>query len=465
MSDLTIGWTVVRVGDVVALNPKNDAQDQTEAGFSPMQLLGTEFRSSVGFEARLWGEIKKSYTHFANGDVLLAKITPCFENGKAGLVAGMPNGIGAGSSEYFVCRPEPGVLEAKYLLAHFKTDLFIRSGAVEMTGSVGHKRVPKDYLLNSQLSLPPIREQKRIADKLDAVLARVDACRERLDCLPGILKRFRQSVLTAATSGKLTDEWRGECGFESDWASVQLATVAEDFSYGTSAKSALTGDVPVLRMGNIQSGRLDWSSLAYTSDAREIAKYKLAPGDVLFNRTNSPELVGKTAVYLGERAAVYAGYLIRVRCSATLNPRYLSYCLESPEGRDYCWRVKSDGVSQSNINAKKLAAFVLPLPSADEQAEIVRRVESLFSWADRLEARYAAALAQVERLTPSLLAKAFRGELVPQDPADEPAAKLLERMLQQHPTNSTAPTKRQVVTPTRAKALRAASNVREESPS
>ena len=134
---------------MVALNPKNDAQDQTEAGFSPMQLLGTEFRSSVGFEPRPWGEIKKSYTHFANGDVLLAKITPCFENGKAGLVAGMPNGIGAGSSEYFVCRPEPGVLEAKYLLAHFKTDLFIRSGAVEMTGSVGHKRVPKDYLLNS----------------------------------------------------------------------------------------------------------------------------------------------------------------------------------------------------------------------------------------------------------------------------------------------------------------------------
>jgi type I restriction enzyme S subunit len=149
---------------------------------------------------------------------------------------------------------------------------------------------------------------------------------------------------------------------------------------------------------------------------------------VLFNRTNSPELVGKTAVYRGERDAIYAGYLIRVRCTEQLLPDYLNYCLNSPAGRDYCWRVKSDGVSQSNINAKKLAAFEFELPSIEEQHEIVRRVEALFSYADRLEARYTAAHAQVERLTPALLAKAFRGELVPQDPNDEPASMLLERI-------------------------------------
>jgi type I restriction enzyme, S subunit len=210
--------------------------------------------------------------------------------------------------------------------------------------------------------------------------------------------------------------------------------------------------------GNIQSGRLDWSDLVYTSDLREIAKYRLAPGDVLFNRTNSPELVGKTAVYAGEREAAYAGYLIRVRCSSALKPEYLSYCLGSPAGRDYCWRVKSDGVSQSNINATKLAAFMFPLPTPEEQAEIVRRVESLFAWADRLEARHAAARAHVERLTPALLAKAFRGELVPQDPADEPASELLERLGQWPADNSTGLPKPQSAKPGRANAARAASS-------
>jgi type I restriction enzyme S subunit len=188
-------------------------------------------------------------------------------------------------------------------------------------------------------------------------------------------------------------------------------------------------------MGNIQNGTLDWSHLVFTDDPLEIKKYDLRHGDVLFNRTNSPELVGKTAVYKDERPAIYAGYLIRVRCSERLLPDFINFCLGSPKGREYCWAVKSDGVSQSNINAKKLAAFEFALPSVEEQSEIVRRVETLFAFADRLEARLQAARTAAERLTPALLAKAFRGELVPQDPNDEPAAELLKRLAASAPTS------------------------------
>ena len=275
--------------------------------------------------------------------------------------------------------------------------------------------------------LAPLAEQKRIADKLDSVLARVDACRDRLDRIPALLKRFRQSVLAAATSGRLTEDWSGARPAD-EWRAVSLGEVATGFSYGSAAKSAPDGLVPVLRMGNIQDGRVDWSDLVFTSNSEEIGKYRLVAGDVLFNRTNSPELVGKTAVFKGEREAIYAGYLIRIRCTERLLPDYLNYCLGSPAGRDYCWRVKSDGVSQSNINARKLAAFEFLLPTLAEQHEIVRRVETLFVFADRLEARCAAARKQAGQLTPALLAKAFRGELVPQDPADEPAAELLKRL-------------------------------------
>lgn len=280
----------------------------------------------------------------------------------------------------------------------------------------------------TKINLAPLNEQKRIADKLDALLARVDACRERLDRISLILKRFRQSVLAAATSGQLTEDWRDIHSTNKMARWVSLEDVASKLSYGSSAKSSPSGSVPVLRMGNIQDAKLDWNNLVFTSDIKEIEKYQLLTGDVLFNRTNSPELVGKTAVYKGERPAIYAGYLIRVRCSADLLPDYLNYCLNSPAGRDYCWQVKSDAISQSNINARKLAAFQFELPSIEEQAEIVRRTKVLFAYADRLEARYQAARTQVDRLTPTLLAKAFCGELVPQDPNDEPASVLLERI-------------------------------------
>jgi type I restriction enzyme S subunit len=279
-----------------------------------------------------------------------------------------------------------------------------------------------------QIPVAPLNEQRRIAAKLDATLAAVDACRQRLDGVEALLKRFRQAVLAAATSGALTREWREERGEDLDWLDVQLGDHAESMNYGTSAKSLSEGEVPVLRMGNLQGGSLDWTDLVYTSDLAEIAKYMLDEGDVLFNRTNSPELVGKTAIYRGERPAIYAGYLIRVRCRPSLDPEFLNLSLNSPAARDYCWRVKSDGVSQSNINAKKLAAYPFLLPPVNEQQEIVRRAQQLFSLADQLEARLTAVRKIVERLTPALLAKAFRGELVPQDPNDEPASELLNRI-------------------------------------
>lgn len=279
-----------------------------------------------------------------------------------------------------------------------------------------------------KILIPPEAEQRRIADKLDTVLTRVDVLNDRLAGITPLLKRFRQSVLAAATSGRLTEDWRAEMQLTAAWPLVSLGEVAKDFSYGSAAKSSTVGNIPVLRMGNIQNGSLDWQDLVYTSDEVEINKYRLCVGDVLFNRTNSPDLVGKTAVFKGEREAVYAGYLIRVKCSEKLNSDFLNYCLGSPAGRDYCWKVKSDGVSQSNINAKKLAAFEFELPSVAEQTEIVRRVEVLFAYADRLEARLQTARTAAERLTPALLAKAFRGELVPQDPNDEPASELLRRL-------------------------------------
>jgi type I restriction enzyme S subunit len=344
---------------------------------------------------------------------------------------------------------------------------------------VNQSTIPKEALLEAEIPLPPLAEQRRIVAKLEELLGKVSSSQQRLARVPGLLKRFRQSVLAAACSGRLTADWREENDSsqhgadvvegirkrresktknaaakaklaeiyaaveESDsanlpepWRFVALNKLCDSFDYGTSAKSKPEGKVPVLRMGNIQQGRIDWGDLVFASDEDEIASYALKPNTVLFNRTNSPELVGKTAIYRGERPAIFAGYLIRMNPCEELDPEYLNLCLNSNDARVFCNRVKTDGVSQSNINAQKLGTFEVPYCPLDEQQEIVRRVERLFRLADQIEARLTQAQTHVARLTQSLLAKAFRGAIVPteaelarRDGRDyEPACALLERI-------------------------------------
>ena len=305
-------------------------------------------------------------------------------------------------------KPKKGI-EPRYLSHFFKSKQYW-SQITEHSAGVAVQNVNAKKLAALELPLPPYEEQKRIADKLDIVLAKVEAAQAHLNKVSSILKRFRQSVLEAATSGELTKEWRKNNNIEA-WMLVSLKDVGSGFNYGSSSKSRKEGKVPVLRMGNLQRGKIDWNDLVYSSDETEIEKYKLDPGDVLFNRTNSPKLVGKTSIYRGEREAIYAGYLIRIKGSEKLNTEYLNIQLNSPHARDYCWNVKTDGVSQSNINAKKLQAYKFELPSLEEQLEIVRTVAEIFSKADYVEKEYSKASLWVKKLTQSILAKAFRGDL------------------------------------------------------
>lgn len=423
MSDLPQGWVEVRLGDVAAFEmgqaPPGSACNKD--GIGTVFVKAGEF----GRDRPIIREWTTQPLKFAKqGDVLI-----CVVGATAGKInLGIDCAIGRS-----VAAIRPGSVLSQALL-YRQLQCQVEQLRADSTGTA-QGVISKQMLADIQVVVPPIAEQTRIADQLDTLLARVNACNNHLDAIPGILKRFRQAVLNAATSGSLTEDWRSSD--IASWRRVLLSEVAKDFSYGSASKSASSGQVPVLRMGNIQGGRLDWTDLVYTSDSSEIEKYKLTKGDVLFNRTNSPELVGKTAVFQGEREAIYAGYLIRVRCTSDLLPEYLNYCLGSKAGRDYCWSVKSDGVSQSNINAKKLAAFLFSLPTLDEQREIVRRVEALFAQIDRIEARYTAMRAHAQRLAPQVLAKAFRGELVEQDPNDETAGDLLARLRTQRATFST----------------------------
>ncbi|UDM62460.1 restriction endonuclease subunit S [Pseudoalteromonas piscicida] len=370
--------------------------------------------------------------------------------------------------------PLDGILLNDYLFRFLNNQNIYNYVESASDRTAGQSGVNKKHLEQYPVGIPPLKEQKRIVEKLDDVLAQVDAIKGRLDSIPAIIKRFRQSVLASAVSGKLTEEWRDNFSIiesvldrynaykaetisslsssaqknklikihqetehsefilkvPKSWEIKNLNKIAVGFNYGSSSKSQKQGSVPVLRMGNIQAGKLDWNDLVFTSDEIEIDKYRLTDGDVLFNRTNSPELVGKTAIFRGEEDAIYAGYLIKVQGSKMLNAEFLNIVLNSRHAKNYCMSVKTDGVSQSNINAQKLGAFPCPLPPVEEQKEIVRLVDEYFALADTIEAQVNKARARVDKLTQSILAKAFRGELVPQDDNDEPAEKLLERIAQ-----------------------------------
>ena len=213
------------------------------------------------------------------------------------------------------------------------------------------------------------------------------------------------------------------------WTWDRLGWMTCGVEYGTAAKSAKAGRMPVLRMGNIQNAKFDWSNLVYTSDDNEIADYSLHQGDVLFNRTNSPELVGKTAIYRCERPAVFAGYLIRVNHIRTvINSQYLNLFLNSQIARQHGSRVKTDGVNQSNINGAKLSNYPFPYCSIEEQHTITDILERIFSLLEDTEANIAKELRKADALRQSVFKTAFSGQLVPQNPNDEPASVLLERI-------------------------------------
>ena len=299
------------------------------------------------------------------------------------------------------------------------------------TKGTGIPHVDPQVLWRFPYPIAPLNEQTRIANKLDSLLAKVDATKIRLDKIPTILKRFRQSVLAVATSGELTKEWRGNNTFGDV---VSIEELIDDIRYGTSKKCEYQTDgTPVLRIPNMGERGINLVDLKYAKfEAKEIKNLSLKKGDLLIIRSNgSVGLVGRVNIVTEKvMNCLFAGYLIRIRFK-NINktvPKYILYFLQSPKIRETIEINARSTSGINNINSKEIGALEVILPDPKEQKEIVRRVDELFSLADVVEKQYQAAISRLDKLTQSILAKAFRGELVPQDPNDESAEKLLERI-------------------------------------
>ena len=195
----------------------------------------------------------------------------------------------------------------------------------------------------------------------------------------------------------------------SKWRTVSISALCSSLTYGTSQKSQSRGKYVVLRMGNLQGGFIDWSDLVFTDDEYDIKRYNLVPGDVLFNRTNSPDLVGKTSIYRGEMPAIYAGYLIKLDYDRNeIIGEYLNYVLNSPEAKKYCLEIKTDGVSQSNINAQKIGDFKFALPAYQEQRKIVDTICDM----DNMIASLEKLVAKKKSIKQGAMQDLFSGEII-----------------------------------------------------
>ena len=215
------------------------------------------------------------------------------------------------------------------------------------------------------------------------------------------------------------------------WEWCRLRDVIYPPKYGTSSKSLSNGDVPVLRMGNIQDGEVVYDKLVFSNNVEDNRKYLLQDGDLLFNRTNSAELVGKTAIFKGNRHVIYAGYLILLRPIKT-NSEYLNYIFSSPYVRSYCKEVKTIGVQQCNINAEKVSQLLVPIAPFEEQMRIADKIKEVLPSVDKYSiSQYNLDLLNVslsECLKKSILQEAIQGRLVPQIAEEGTAKELLERI-------------------------------------
>jgi type I restriction enzyme S subunit len=382
----------------------------------------------------------------------------------------------------------------KYM-AHFFNSPNYWNQITEFSSGIGQPSVNGTKLKELRIPIGPLPEQKRIVEKLDSLLAQVDTIQQRLNNLPNIIKRFRQSVLAAAVSGKLTEQWRKESAdktdfleylvridktreeeyfddcvkakgngerkprkpssidekmlFNTDWKDQFLAKSPEDWAikalgyigennadsivdgpFGASInvkRDYIDQGVPVIRINNIKPFSFVASNLKYITHEKfsELTRHNIVAGDVLFGKVGT---IGDASLY---PESMPEGMLSTTGCTRIrVDERVVSkeFTLIYLNAMNPAFNRIASAAVQPFLNMKTVKSFPFPIPCRKEQTEIVRLVEQYFALADTLEKNLANAKKRVDNLTQSILAKAFKGELVPQDPNDEPADKLLERI-------------------------------------
>ena len=429
------GWMWVRLREITCLNPKNDLPDELEVSFIPMALIDDGYRNSHSFKIKTWGSIKKGFTHFADGDIGIAKITPCFQNRKSVIFCNLKNGYGAGTTELSIVRVVNDLLSRNFLLYFFKSAYFIENGVKSFTGTAGQQRIHKDYLATCVLPLPPLAEQKRIVAKIEELLPLVDRYEQAWTKLEDFNRRFpedmKKSILQQAIQGKLVEQRPEEGTAQELYAQIQaekqrlvkegkikkekpLPEIMEeekpfeipegwmwcrlnDISwYLDAGKSPKCDKQPVnnnewgvITTTAIQSGQFDETQnkiLPY--DFAVNTNMQIHKGDILITRAGPTNRTGVACVVKSiQYNLILSDKTVRINTTNNfLCKDYIVMALNSPQIRLLILELMSGmDKQQVNISQDKYKTLVLPLPPLAEQKRIVERVEELLAMCERLK--------------------------------------------------------------------------------
>lgn len=483
--ELPVGWEWTNLATIGVINPRNDASDDTQASFVQMSSIPVEFSVAHISEPRLWKDIKSGFTQFAEGDVGVAKITPCFENGKSTVFQNLCNGIGAGTTELHIVRPLGGI-ERRYVLLFLKTPAFLKEGEAVMTGSAGQKRLPRSYFECKPFPLPPLAEQSRIVARVEELMRLCDALEakgqlettqhaqllstllgtltasatpeeladnwqrvaQHFDLLldrPQAIDALEQTLLQLAVRGLLVpqdptdepasvllqkiraqkDRLIAEGKIKKDkplaedleekwpfklppqWTWVRLIDLMPEFQNGASSRGDAGGTpITVLRLADIKGKRI---SLAETRQVpiapADIAKYRLAQGDILITRVNgSADIVGQFNLCDRPVDAIYCDHFIRMRINQLwIEPSFCALLGDSALVRTAIKSLFITTAGQKTVNQGHIGSLQLPLPPLAEQSRIVTRVTQLRRLCADLRQRLAEREAVQARLAEALV--------------------------------------------------------------
>lgn len=421
--DIPDSWKWVQVGSVAILNPKNDIDDSDDAGFIPMSCVADGYRNQHTFEVKKWGEIKKGFTHFADYDIGIAKITPCFQNRKSVIFHNLPNGYGAGTTELSIVRVLGDTMCREYLLWFFKTDYFISNGVKSFTGTAGQQRIHKDYLANCVFPLPPLAEQMRIVAKIEELLPLIDRYEEAWTKLEAFNKRFpddmQKSLLQMAIQGKLVEQRPEEGTGEELYTQIQaekqtliksgkikkdkpLPEITDDekpFDIPESWKWVYIGDLfqhntgkalngsdksgnpyEYITTSNVYWNRFELEKLKTMlfTDA-EIEKCTVQKGDLLVLEGGD---CGRAAIWNYDFPMRIQNHIHRLR-------PYAEVCIEYFYHIFYLYKnaglINGKGIAIQGLSANALHSLIVPLPPLAEQKRIVAKLEQLLPLCERLK--------------------------------------------------------------------------------
>lgn len=467
--ELPSGWAWATLGELCEINPKHagDCPDTLPVSFVPMAAVDEQSGEISGAVDRPYGEIRKGYTHFADGDVLWAKITPCMENGKSAVARGLTNGIGCGTTEFFVLRSRGAVLP-NFLLYFMRRASYRTAARKTMQSGVGQARVPKEFIESTIMPVPPLAEQRRIVAKLDELLASSRAAWAALDAVPANVSSFVRSVVSAAFDGRLTADVRetgnAEASFdltealqarESIWSTLLQDEVRlrryERKTRGCRAPESvqpdLTNGVPDVPRG--------WTTasvgqLALCLDSFRVPVKRedrgLTGGYAYFGANGrvgeiSDYIFDLDMVLVTEDETFYGrtkpiAYRVSGKCwvnnhahvllpVAPFTPEFLHYALMYYDVEPWL----SGTTGRAKLTQFDLLRLPILVPPAEEREELCRRVRLGLEAAQRMREHTENLSQRMRALEEACVAKALRGELVSQDPSDEPAATLLAGVL------------------------------------